>query len=49
MINVQADDSRYYDARNKASHEVAKKLVKVIAAECLPYICLLYTSDAADD
>lgn len=24
--------------RNKASHEVAKKLVKVIAAECLPYI-----------
>ena len=22
MINVQADDSRYYDARNKASHEV---------------------------
>ena len=38
MINVQADDSRYYDARNKASHEVAKKLVKVIAAECLPYI-----------
>ena len=38
MINVQADDSRYYDARNKASHEVAKKLVKVIATECLPYI-----------
>lgn len=38
MINVQADDSRYYDARNKASHEIAKKLVKVIAAECLPYI-----------
>ena len=29
IINVQADDSRYYDARNKASHEVAKKLVKV--------------------
>ena len=26
MINVQADDSRYYDARNKASHEVAKLL-----------------------
>ena len=38
MINVQADDSRYYDARNKASHEVAKKLVKVIVTECLPYI-----------
>ena len=38
IIYVQADDSRYYDARNKASHEVAKKLVKVIAAECLPYI-----------
>ena len=38
IIYVQADDERYYDARNIASHEVAKKLVKVIATECLPYI-----------
>ena len=38
IIYVQADDERYYDARNKASHEVAKKLMKVIATECLPYI-----------
>ena len=27
-----------YVPRNIASHEVAKKLVKVIATECLPYI-----------
>lgn len=26
IINVQADENRYYDPRNKASHEVAKKL-----------------------
>lgn len=38
IIYVQADEERHYDARNKASHEVAKKLVKVIATECLPYI-----------
>ena len=38
IIYVQADDERYYDARNIASHEIAKKLVKVIATECLPYI-----------
>ena len=38
IIYVQADDERYYDARNIASHEVAKKLVKVIVTECLPYI-----------
>ena len=34
----QADNERRYDARNIASHEIAKKLVKVIATECLPYI-----------
>lgn len=38
IIYVQADDERYYDALNIASHEIAKKLVKVIATECLPYI-----------
>lgn len=38
IIYVQADNERRYDARNIASHEVAKKLVKVIATECLPYI-----------
>lgn len=38
IIYVQADDERYYDAWNIASHEIAKKLVKVIATECLPYI-----------
>ena len=38
IIYVQADDERYYDARNIASHEIAKKVVKVIATECLPYI-----------
>ena len=38
IIYVQADEERHYDARNIASHEVAKKLVTVIATECLPYI-----------
>ena len=38
IIYVQADNERRYDARNIASHEIAKKLVKVIATECLPYI-----------
>lgn len=38
IINVQADENRYYDARNKASHEVAKKLKAVVENECLPYI-----------
>ena len=38
IIYVQADDSRYYDARNKASHEVAKLLKEIIENECLPYI-----------
>ncbi|WP_042371755.1 hypothetical protein [Bacteroides neonati] len=38
IIYVQADDNRRYDARNNASHEVAKKLVEVIEMECLPYI-----------
>ena len=28
IIYVQADDERYYDARNIASHEIAKKLGK---------------------
>ena len=38
LIRVQADVNRYYDARNKASHEVAKKLKVVVENECLPYI-----------
>ena len=38
IINVKADVNRYYDARNKASHEVAKKLKVVVENECLPYI-----------
>ncbi len=38
IINVQADENRYYDARNKASHETAKKLKVVVENECLPYI-----------
>lgn len=38
IINVQSDENRYYDARNKASHEVAKKLKSVVENECLPYI-----------
>ena len=29
---------RYYDPRNKASHEVAEKLKAVVENECLPYI-----------
>lgn len=38
IINVQADDSRYYDDRNRASHEVAKLLKEIIEKQCLPYI-----------
>ena len=38
IINVQADENRYYDARNKASHEMAQKLKVVVENECLPYI-----------
>ena len=38
IINVQADDSRYYDDRNRASHEVAKLLKEIIENQCLPYI-----------
>lgn len=38
IINVQADENRYYDARNKASHEMARKLKAVVENECLPYI-----------
>lgn len=38
IINVQADENRYYDARNKASHEMARKLKVVVENECLPYI-----------
>ena len=38
IINVQVDENRYYDARNKASHEMAKKLKVVVEKECLPYI-----------
>lgn len=38
IINVQADKNRYYDARNKASHEMARKLKVVVENECLPYI-----------
>ena len=38
IINVQADENRYYDARNKASHEMAQKLKVVVGNECLPYI-----------
>lgn len=38
MINVQADESRYYDDRNRASHEVAKLLKEIIENQCLPYI-----------
>ena len=38
IINVQADENRYYDARNKASHEMARKLKVVVGNECLPYI-----------
>jgi len=38
IINVQADENRYYDARNKASHIVAKLLKDCMENECLPYI-----------
>lgn len=38
IINVQADENRYYDARNRVSHEMAKKLKVVVENECLPYI-----------
>ena len=38
IINVQADESRYYDDRNRASHEVAKLLKEIIENQCLPYI-----------
>lgn len=38
IINVQADENRYYDARNKASHEMARKMKVVVENECLPYI-----------
>lgn len=36
IINVQADVNRYYDARNKASHEVAKKLKVVVEMSVYP-------------
>ena len=42
IINVQADDSRYYDDRNRASHEVAKLLKEIIENQCLPYIQVMY-------
>lgn len=38
IIDVQADEKRYYDARNRASHEMAVKLKAVVENECLPYI-----------
>ncbi|WP_346713808.1 hypothetical protein [Mediterranea massiliensis] len=38
IIDVQADENRYYDARNMASHEMARKLKAVVENECLPYI-----------
>lgn len=38
IINVQADESRYYDDRNRASYEVAKLLKEIIENQCLPYI-----------
>ena len=38
IINVQSDDSRYYNDRNRASHEVAKLLKEIIENQCLPYI-----------
>lgn len=40
IINVQADDSRYYDARNKASHRVAKKIIEsgILDDEVIPFI-----------
>ena len=40
VIKEQAREDRYFDGRNKASHEMAKKLKIIIDTECdgLPYI-----------
>lgn len=38
IINVQADETRVFDDRNKASHELAKELKKVCDNFSLPYI-----------
>lgn len=38
IINVQADENRVFDDRNKASHELAKELKKVCDNFSLPYI-----------
>lgn len=38
IIEVQADEKRYFDDRNKASHNLAKELKKITDTFSLPYI-----------
>lgn len=38
IINEQADESRVFDGRNIASHELAKELKKITDNFTLPYI-----------
>lgn len=40
VIKEQAREDRYFDGRNQASHEMAKKLFNTLENECvsLPYI-----------
>lgn len=38
IINVQADENRVFDDRNRASHKLAKELKKVSDNFSLPYI-----------
>ena len=41
MINVQADDSRYYDARNQASHEVESDSYRMLTLY-IKYVSRMY-------
>ena len=38
IVAVQAEDNRYYDARNTASHELSKKLKPIFDESLLPYV-----------
>lgn len=38
IVRVQANNDRIYDGRNKASHELAVKLMPIIDEFPLPYI-----------
>ena len=38
VITVQADDNRYYDGRNEASHKMAKNMLSAIENNSLPFV-----------